>query len=73
MNETGRRDPRGGRKAWSIATALIGLLVAPSAHAQVATGTILGNVKDSTPSLVVPDAKDRAFCWRWAATRAWTR
>ena len=52
MNETRRKDPRRARKAWSIAAALIGLLAAPSAHAQVATGTILGNVKDTTGAAV---------------------
>ena len=52
MNETRRKDPRRARKAWRIAAALIGLLAAPSAHAQVATGTILGNVKDTTGAAV---------------------
>ena len=52
MNETRRKDPRRARKTWSIAAALIGLLAAPSAHAQVATGTILGNVKDTTGAAV---------------------
>src|SRR6186713_2639754 len=52
MTETGRRDPLRARKTWGIATALIGLLAVPSAHAQVATGTILGNVKDTTGAAV---------------------
>jgi hypothetical protein len=53
MNETGRRDPRRALPAWRIAAAFIGiLLLATSVHAQVATGTILGNVKDSTGAAV---------------------
>jgi hypothetical protein len=52
MNETGRRNPRRALPAWRIAAALISLLLAPSAQAQVATGTILGNVKDSTGAAV---------------------
>src|SRR5687768_3845075 len=42
---------RGG--FWGMATALAAaLLLAPEAHAQVSTGTILGNVKDNTGAAV---------------------
>jgi hypothetical protein len=57
MNETGRRrDPRRALPAGRIAAAFTGmLLLAASAQAQVATGTILGNVKD-TSGAAVPTA-----------------
>jgi Carboxypeptidase regulatory-like domain len=49
MNVTGRRDPRRLLAVWKTAAALAAwLILAAPVHAQVATGTILGNVKDNS-------------------------
>jgi hypothetical protein len=54
MNETRRTDPRCPLAPGKTTAAFMGilLLLATSAQAQVATGTILGNVKDSSGAAV---------------------
>jgi hypothetical protein len=53
MTETTPRDPRRPLTPWRTAAALIGILLSgASAQAQVATGTILGHVKDSSGAAV---------------------